>query len=95
MVELQTEYSISAERVAEFQQIFNVFDWSGDGAIDRQEFSFAIRSLAADATENQISDWMLLGDEQCTGEIDFLAFTGVLVRFEGARTFPAPCWKLP
>lgn len=70
------------ERVQEFQKIFNIFDWSGDQVIDRQEFSFAIKCLNPKASENQISDWMMLGDEKCTGEIDFLAFCQVLMTLD-------------
>ena len=83
--QLEAKYHISHERVIEFQKIFNVFDWSGDRVIDRQEFSFAIRCLNKEATENQISDWMLLGDEKCTGEIDFLAFCQVLMTLDASK----------
>ena len=69
-------------RIEEFQKIFSIFDWSGDRIIDRQEFSFAIKCLNPSATENQISDWMMLGDENCTGEIDFLAFCQVLMTLD-------------
>ena len=82
---LKAQYGISQERVDMFQTIFNVFDWSGDKAIDRVEFAFAIRCINAEATENQISDWMMLGDPECTGEIDFIAFTAVLMKLDKER----------
>ena len=85
---LVADYGVHASRIEQFRELFNMFDVSGDGLIDIEEFTFAIRCIKEDATVNQIGDWMLLGDPDSIGEINFINFCRVMLELKSALATP-------
>uniref|UniRef100_A0AC35GAQ0 EF-hand domain-containing protein n=1 Tax=Panagrolaimus sp. PS1159 TaxID=55785 RepID=A0AC35GAQ0_9BILA len=64
----------SKEELAEFHQLFSMFDTDGSGAIGSEELKEAILSIGLAASDVEIDTLIKEVDEDGNGEIDFAEF---------------------
>mmetsp|Transcript_82159 Transcript_82159/g.255103 ORF Transcript_82159/g.255103 Transcript_82159/m.255103 type:complete len:204 (+) Transcript_82159:1-612(+) len=69
--------AFTAEQIAECKDLFDVFDRSGDGCIDRGEFGPMMRTLGLNLTERELDMFFSRMDTTEDGKIEF----GELIEF--------------
>ncbi|KAB1212169.1 putative 3,4-dihydroxy-2-butanone kinase [Morella rubra] len=75
MVEQLTE-----EQIAEFKEVFNLFDKDRDGFITKKELGTVLTSLGQNPTEAELQDMIKEVDADQNGTIDFLEFLNLMTR---------------
>jgi calmodulin len=71
---------LSAEEIAEFQEIFNLVDRDGGGSITAAELGELMDTLGIDATPDEIDAMIKEIDQDGNGDIDFEEFVAVMSR---------------
>eukprot|EP01006_Ploeotia_vitrea_P014879 TRINITY_DN40856_c0_g1_i1.p1 TRINITY_DN40856_c0_g1~~TRINITY_DN40856_c0_g1_i1.p1 ORF type:complete len:180 (+),score=50.18 TRINITY_DN40856_c0_g1_i1:276-815(+) len=66
--------------IAEFREVFNLFDSNGDHTIDVSELGVAMRSLGQNPTEEELEVMVAEVDADASGGIDFQEFLALLSR---------------
>lgn len=69
---------LSEEELRDIEQVFKLFDTSGDGKIDRGELFVAMRSLGQDVAEKDIENLMAQVDYDNSGSISLVEFQQVM-----------------
>ena len=63
LVDLQAEYGLTQEQIAEFKEAFKLFDKDLDGRITSTELGIVMRSLGQRATETELKNMVTLVDQ--------------------------------
>ena len=74
-----TGRDLTPDQIADFQQLFEIFDADGSGEIGATELRFALQALGHNPTETDINNMMAIADTSGDGEIDFDEFVGLMV----------------
>lgn len=77
---LQAEYGLTQEQIAEFQEAFRLFDKDCDGRITSTELGIVMRSLGQRATETELKNMVTLVDQDGNGTIEFNEFLHMMSR---------------
>ncbi|KAL2827217.1 hypothetical protein BDW59DRAFT_58662 [Aspergillus cavernicola] len=72
--------SLSAEQIAQFKEVFAVFDKDGTGDITASELGEVMRSLGQNPTDTELQDIIDELDVDRTGTIDFDEFLIMMSR---------------
>ena len=64
----------TVEQIAEFKEVFALFDKDGDGTITKNELCTVMQSLGQDPTDQDLDDMINEIDQDGNGEIDFDEF---------------------
>ena len=67
--------------------VFQRFDTSGDGEIDRGEFALAAKELLPDATDKEIEGLFTAADADGSGEVDLEEFRAAVSSWEASGFF--------
>eukprot|EP00249_Psilotum_nudum_P034657 c5400_g1_i1 orf=127-339(+) len=65
---------LTQEQIAEFKEIFALFDKDGDGCITTKELGTVMRSLGQNPTEAALQDLINEVDADGNGTIEFVEF---------------------
>jgi Ca2+-binding EF-hand superfamily protein/protein-L-isoaspartate O-methyltransferase len=65
---------LSEEQVAEFREVFNLFDTNNDGSLSRQEIANAMRTLGLNPTEEELEAIFIKVDADLSGTLEFPEF---------------------
>jgi len=68
------ELNLSEERIAEFNEAFQLFDKDGSGSISIKELTACMESLGQSMSEEDIREAFNEMDKDGSGEVDFLEF---------------------
>ncbi|XP_019493370.1 PREDICTED: calmodulin-like [Hipposideros armiger] len=71
---------LTEEQVAEFKEVFSMFDKDGDGTITTKEFGTVMRSLGKNPTEAELQAMINEVDADGNGTIDFPEFLTMMAR---------------
>ncbi|KAL4637507.1 hypothetical protein ACB092_03G081700 [Castanea dentata] len=71
---------LTEEQIAEFQEVFCLFDKDGDGCITIEELAIAIRSLDQNPTEEELKSMINEVDVDGNGTIEFGEFLNLMAR---------------
>ncbi|XP_053214781.1 calmodulin-A-like [Panonychus citri] len=77
---LQAEYGLTQEQIAEFKEAFKLFDKDLDGRITSTELGIVMRSLGQRATEAELKNMVTLVDQDGNGTIEFNEFLHMMSR---------------
>lgn len=69
-----SEYGLTEEQVAEFKEVFMLFDKDEDGSITMAELGVVMRSLGQRPTETELRNMVLDVDQNDNGMIEFNEF---------------------
>ncbi|KAI3384604.1 hypothetical protein SNEBB_000085 [Seison nebaliae] len=71
---------LTDEDIAEFQDIFDIFDKDGDGSITNDELGTVMKQLGQEATEEELKQLIGEFDEDDSGELDFQEFCLLMIK---------------
>ncbi|XP_072476463.1 calmodulin-alpha-like [Notamacropus eugenii] len=71
---------LTEEQIAEFKEVFSLFDKDGDRTITTKELDTVMRSLGQNPNEAELQDMINKADADGNGTIDFLEFLTVMAR---------------
>uniref|UniRef100_V9LG86 Calmodulin like 3 n=1 Tax=Callorhinchus milii TaxID=7868 RepID=V9LG86_CALMI len=71
---------LTEEQIAEFKEIFSLFDKDGAGSITTKKLGTVMRSLGQNPTEAELEDMINDVDVDGSGTIDFPEFVAIMVR---------------
>ena len=71
---------LSEEKIAEFKEVFALFDNDGDGAITTKELGTVMRSLGQNPTDQDLKDMVSEVDADGSGEIEFQEFLSMMAK---------------
>ncbi|KAK6127796.1 hypothetical protein DH2020_038505 [Rehmannia glutinosa] len=69
---------LTDEQIAEFKEVFKLFDKDGDGSITSKELGTVLRSLGQNPTEAELQDMIKEADADLNGKIDFNEFLNLM-----------------
>jgi calmodulin len=69
---------ISDAELAEFKEVFSLFDRDGDGTIDNSELKAVMVSLGTNPTDQEVADLVKKVDTDQNGTIDFEEFCAMM-----------------
>ncbi|KAI2797064.1 hypothetical protein BLOT_015116 [Blomia tropicalis] len=74
VIDVEAEYGLSEEQVAEFKEAFMLFDKDLDGRITATELGIVMRSLGQRPTETELKNMVTMVDQDGNGTIEFNEF---------------------
>ncbi|CAN6298011.1 unnamed protein product [Urochloa humidicola] len=69
---------LTEEQIAEFKEVFNLYDKDGDGFITSEELGTVMKSLGENFNESQLKAMIKAVDADGTGTIDFHKFLNLM-----------------
>ncbi|KAM1355245.1 hypothetical protein ACFX13_030242 [Malus domestica] len=76
----QKSEQLTEEQIAEFKEVFCLFDKDGDGCVTTKELGTVMRSLGQNPTEAELQDIISEVDADQNGTIDFSEFLNLMAR---------------
>ncbi|XP_039144986.1 calmodulin-like [Dioscorea cayenensis subsp. rotundata] len=70
---------LTEKQIADFKEVFKLFDRDGDGQITAQELGTVMRSLGQNPTEDELKAMIDDVDADLNGTIDFSEFLNLMV----------------
>ena len=70
---------LSAEQIAEFKEVFQIFDTDGNGTICEQELGIVLRALGQSPTDEEVKELLGEADQNENGVIEFNEFLTVMI----------------
>ncbi|XP_043212522.1 neo-calmodulin-like isoform X2 [Amphibalanus amphitrite] len=74
------EYGLTEELVAEFKEVFMLFDKDEDGVINMDELGIMMKTLGQRPTETELEKMVSTVDQEGTGQIEFNEFLQMMAR---------------
>ena len=69
-------------KISECREVFNLFDKTGDGIIDKNELPDLMRAMNVDpADDGEVREWMNRVDKNRTGKVEFEEFLELFAAF--------------
>ena len=78
--EIELYLNLEESKIQEFQEIFNIFDKTGDGTIDNTEIGEVMEGLGERLSEEEIERLIREIDYDGDGEVDFDEFMVLMVK---------------
>ena len=70
---------LSAEQIAEFKEVFQIFDTDGNGTICEQELGIVLRALGQSPTDEEVKELLGEADQNENGVIEFNEFLMIMI----------------
>ena len=70
---------LSAEQIAEFKEVFQIFDTDGNGTICEQELGIVLRALGQSPTDEEVKELLVEADQNENGVIEFNEFLTIMI----------------
>lgn len=71
---------LSEEQIAEFKEVFQIFDTDGNGTICQTELGIVLRALGQTPTDEEVQELLQEADTNENGVIEFNEFLTVLIK---------------
>ena len=70
--------NLTEEQIAEFKEVFEIFDKDGDGNITTKELGIVMKTLGQNPTEEELQEMIAEIDQDGNGNIDFKEFLSMM-----------------